>query len=149
MAFSTKIKGHHHLQGNVQVYNVRMPDCGRGLTCVGIRVCCNVIFVVSTKPNSDLFVCPTPSFAPPTSSAPAGGHTLPVSPRERAWCAHAQTLRCRYQPEFDLPTDFGGRFWQVRVLFCGRTNAEEKHTHTPRLLVGHLFKKIRTSNHLS
>ena len=23
MAFSTKIKGHHHLQGNVQVYNVR------------------------------------------------------------------------------------------------------------------------------
>ena len=25
MAFSTKIKGHHHLQGNVQVYNVRTP----------------------------------------------------------------------------------------------------------------------------
>ena len=25
MAFSTKIKGHHHLQGNVQVYNVRIP----------------------------------------------------------------------------------------------------------------------------
>ena len=26
MAFSTKIKGNHHLQGNVQVYNVRIPD---------------------------------------------------------------------------------------------------------------------------
>ena len=26
MAFSTKIKGHHHLQGNVQVYNLRIPD---------------------------------------------------------------------------------------------------------------------------
>ena len=25
MAFSTKIKGNHHLQGNVQVYNVRIP----------------------------------------------------------------------------------------------------------------------------
>ena len=25
MAFSTKIKGTHHLQGNVQVYNVRIP----------------------------------------------------------------------------------------------------------------------------
>ena len=25
MAFSTKIKGHHHLQGSVQVYNVRIP----------------------------------------------------------------------------------------------------------------------------
>ena len=25
MAFSTKIKGHHHLQGNVQVHNVRIP----------------------------------------------------------------------------------------------------------------------------
>ena len=25
MAFSTKIKGHHHLQGNVQVYHVRIP----------------------------------------------------------------------------------------------------------------------------
>ena len=25
MAFSTKIKGHHHLQGNVQVYIVRIP----------------------------------------------------------------------------------------------------------------------------
>ena len=25
MDFSTKIKGHHHLQGNVQVYNVRIP----------------------------------------------------------------------------------------------------------------------------
>ena len=27
MAFSTKIKGNHHLQGNVQVYNVRIPVC--------------------------------------------------------------------------------------------------------------------------
>ena len=26
MAFSTKIKGNHHLQGNAQVYNVRIPD---------------------------------------------------------------------------------------------------------------------------
>ena len=25
MAFFTKIKGHHHSQGNVQVYNVRTP----------------------------------------------------------------------------------------------------------------------------
>ena len=25
MAFSTKIKGHHHVQGNVQVYNARIP----------------------------------------------------------------------------------------------------------------------------
>ena len=25
MAFSTKIRGTHHLQGNVQVYNVRTP----------------------------------------------------------------------------------------------------------------------------
>ena len=25
MAFSTKINGSHHLQGNVQVYNVRIP----------------------------------------------------------------------------------------------------------------------------
>ena len=25
MAFSTKIKGHRHVQGNVQVYNVRIP----------------------------------------------------------------------------------------------------------------------------
>ena len=25
MAFSTKIQGNHHLQGNVQVYNVRIP----------------------------------------------------------------------------------------------------------------------------
>ena len=29
MAFSTKIKGHHHVQGNVQVYNVRIPVRGR------------------------------------------------------------------------------------------------------------------------
>ena len=27
---NTKIKGHHHLQGNVQVYNVRMPGLIRG-----------------------------------------------------------------------------------------------------------------------
>ena len=26
-AFSTKIKGNHHLQGNVQLYNVRIPVC--------------------------------------------------------------------------------------------------------------------------
>ena len=26
MAFSTKIKGNHHLQGNVQVHNVRIPE---------------------------------------------------------------------------------------------------------------------------
>ena len=25
MAFSTKTKGNHHLQGNVQAYNVRIP----------------------------------------------------------------------------------------------------------------------------
>ena len=25
MVFSTKIRGNHHLQGNVQVYNVRIP----------------------------------------------------------------------------------------------------------------------------
>ena len=25
MAFSTRMKGHHHLQGNVQVYSVRIP----------------------------------------------------------------------------------------------------------------------------
>ena len=25
MAFATKMKGHHHLQGNVQVYDVGMP----------------------------------------------------------------------------------------------------------------------------
>ena len=29
MAFSTKINGNHHLQGNVQVYNVRIPDVPR------------------------------------------------------------------------------------------------------------------------
>ena len=30
MAFSAKIKGNHHLQGNVQVYNVRIPVLGNG-----------------------------------------------------------------------------------------------------------------------
>ena len=29
-AFSTKIKGNHHLQGNVQVYNVRIPAGSHG-----------------------------------------------------------------------------------------------------------------------
>ena len=29
-AFSAKIKGHHHLQGNVQVYNVRISVVSRG-----------------------------------------------------------------------------------------------------------------------
>ena len=28
MAFSTKIEGNHYLQGNVQVYNVRIPEKG-------------------------------------------------------------------------------------------------------------------------
>ena len=28
MFFSTKIKGNHHLQGDVQVYNVRIPVVG-------------------------------------------------------------------------------------------------------------------------
>ena len=29
MAFSAKIKGSHHLQGNVQVYNIKIPVGGR------------------------------------------------------------------------------------------------------------------------
>ena len=37
MAFSTNIKGHHHLQGNVQVYNVRMPAKPKG-DCMFTRV---------------------------------------------------------------------------------------------------------------
>ena len=32
MAFPTKTKGHHHLQGNVQVYNVRIPVSVGGTT---------------------------------------------------------------------------------------------------------------------
>ena len=30
IAFCTNIKGHHHLQGNVQVYNVRIPETPKG-----------------------------------------------------------------------------------------------------------------------
>ena len=46
MAFSTKIKGHHHLQGNVQVYNLRIPE----------RVALLPYSILSSGPRTGLYL---------------------------------------------------------------------------------------------
>ena len=74
MAFSTKIKGNHHLQGNVQAYNIRMPVTPRRVPLVlflgmpsGMGILLSVWLIASGRPNISGFLL---DFKPKTTKLP-------------------------------------------------------------------------------
>ena len=49
MAFSTKMRGNHHLQGNVQVYNLRIPDIYVSMDSYACNYACAQAVIVHRK----------------------------------------------------------------------------------------------------